>query len=105
MSTLNHADERSEERMHVGLGYSEQLEIIMMIRQGRNAVLEQYSNRAGREIWQVYYKDRVFRVVYDIEVEFSLITVKPPPRRREWMPGMLEIVRRNRKQAYFTKAA
>ena len=106
MYTPNHAQERSEERYQVSLSQRAQVEIIMLIRAGKNAVFAGYSSRVPREIWQVYYMDKVFYVVYDPEVLHSLITVKEKPRRSDILPAMLNIVRQARQnKRWFYDAA
>jgi hypothetical protein len=98
MATLTHAQERAEERMRVTIGRYDEIEMIMQILKKENAVMEKLGSTRDREIWQVYYKDKVFRVVFDPEVLHSLITVGEQPRRNQLVPAMLQIVIRNRKQ-------
>ena len=94
---LTHAQQRAEKHMHVSIGYFEETEILMQILHRRGAVIEKSADAKGQEIWQVYYMNKVFRVVFDPEVLHSIITVKVPPRRKEIVPEMLTLVRKSRK--------
>lgn len=105
MFTPNHAQQRCKERMGLEINHYDEIEMIMLIRKGKNVSFQGYSGNREREIWQVYYMDKVFRVVYDPYILTGLITVLEAPRRHELTPDMLNIVRQNRKRGYFVAAA
>ncbi len=80
-TVLKHANRRCKERFGVSLKKAEQRELVKLIQQHEAVFVERQSNRIT--VWDVFYKGRDMRVVYDKSRKAIVTVLVPEPEGKE----------------------